>query len=518
MRRYDFAIVGYGPTGATLANLLCRLGYRIVVIDQAREIYPKPRAITADHEALRAFQACGLAETIAAGAIPHPGTDYLGTRGQLIKKFYPMASTPPLAWEPTFMFVQPELEAVLREGIQDDPLAVFRLGLALARFSPSEEGVTLVLEDGSELEAAWLLACDGGRSAVRRQLDVGIEDLAFDENWIVIDAHLRGDTALPARCVQYCRPERPGTYIVGPGPLRRWEIKMLPGETPEDFQTEAALRKVLRTFVDDTGLEIVRTAIYRFHALVARRWRSGRVFLLGDAAHQMPPFMGQGLCAGVRDAFNLAWKLDKVMRHGADDALLDSYEAERKPHAKAVVAHAKRFGLIIGELDREAAERRDAALEAELASGQAETVRQRFIPDLEQGLIDLDAAGRPQGGAGGLFVQPWVRAAEGEWRRLDDVVGFDFLIVVTDAQVLQTLPEALLSQWRHRQGSLVTIGAGGLAERDGLFAQWMQRHRARAVVVRPDRYVYGSAADGAALSELMSRLLHGVWQPSLTLE
>lgn len=507
MQPYDFAIVGYGPTGATLANLLAVRGYRVVVIDRATGIYPKPRAITADHEALRAFQACGLAETIAAAAIPHPGTDYLGRRGQLIKKFYPLASTPPLAWEPTFMFVQPELEAVLRDGLRRHRQVDIQTGVGLASFTQDDEGVSLLLEDGAELRAAWLLACDGGRSLVRKQLDLGIEDLAFDENWLIIDAHLRGDTVLPQRCVQYCRPERPGTYIVGPGLLRRWEIKMLPGESPADFQSEAALRAVLRDFVDDSGLDVIRTAVYRFHALVADRWRAQRVFLLGDAAHQMPPFMGQGLCAGVRDAVNLAWKLDLVHGQGADDSLLDSYEAERKPHAKTVVAHAKSFGLIIGELDPAAAGQRDERLEAELADGTAETVRQRFIPDLMHGLIDLDEQGQPRGGAGQLFVQPWVQtdvAAKG-WRRLDDVLGFDFLIAAADAEVVQ--PLALTPYWQDR---VVIVGAEGLRERDGLFADWMRRHQARAVIVRPDRYIYGSASDASALSDLLSRLQHSL--------
>ncbi|MGK4924916.1 bifunctional 3-(3-hydroxy-phenyl)propionate/3-hydroxycinnamic acid hydroxylase [Bordetella hinzii] len=509
MQDVDVAIVGCGPTGATLGNLLAGRGHRIALLDRATEIYPKPRAITADHEALRAFQECGLAEEISAGAIAHPGTDYLGVRGQVIKRFYPLDSLPPLAWEPTFMFAQPELEAVLRRGLQHHGNARMMLGRELLAYEQDDTGVSLRLDGGELLRARYLLACDGGRSLVRKQAGVGVEDLAFDENWIIIDAHLRGHTALPERCVQYCRPSRPGTYIVGPGLLRRWEIKMLPGERPQDFETEAALRRVLREFVDDSGLDIIRTAVYRFHALVAQRWRDGRVFLLGDAAHQMPPFMGQGLCAGVRDAVNLAWKLDHVMRGAAGDALLDSYEAERKPHAKTVVAHAKAFGLIIGELDADRARQRDARLEAELASGKAQTVRQHFIPDLAGGLIAMEAPGRPAQGAGELFVQPWVFSG-GSWSRLDDVMGFGFLLALREPALLQALPRSLVEAWQALGGRHVVIGPAALPERDGLFETWMKRHEAQAAIVRPDRYVYGTATDAAALETLLSRLLRSL--------
>ncbi|MNK96804.1 3-(3-hydroxy-phenyl)propionate/3-hydroxycinnamic acid hydroxylase [compost metagenome] len=509
MNRFDVVIVGFGPTGATLANLLAGRGHRVAIVDKSADIYPLPRAITADHEALRVFQECGLADAIEAGSVPHPGTDYLGADGQVIKRFYPLASARPLAWEPTFMFAQPELEAVLRHGLKRFSQVEYFLGMSFERCEQHADGVAVHIQGRDEpLQARYLLACDGGRSAVRKQYALPVEDLAFDESWIIVDAHLRRDLQLPARCVQYCRPQRPGTYIVGPGPLRRWEIKMLPGETPGDFQEEAAVRGVLAEFTDESGLEIIRTAVYRFHALVVGQWRQGRVFLLGDAAHQMPPFMGQGLCAGVRDAVNLAWKLDLAMRHGADEAILDTYMQERKPHVKTVVEHAKEFGLIIGELDPRAARERDLRLTAEMASGRAETVRQKFIPNLAHGLLDTDAHGQLRGGAGQLFVQPWVRAEPEPWRRLDDVTGFSFLLAVRDADLLAQLPASARQEWEAMGGQYVVIGGErGWQERDGLFAAWAAEHGAQAVLVRPDRYVYGTAQDGAALNALVSSLL-----------
>src|SRR5262249_52098707 len=191
--------------------------------------------------------------------------------------------------------------------------------------------------------------------------------------------------------------------------LRRWEIKLMLGETPEAFGAPDNVARQLARFVDPDAIEIWRSAVYRFHALVAERWRSGRVFLAGDACHQTPPFMGQGMCAGIRDAASLAWRLALVLHAGAQDALLDSYEVERKPHVEALVGFAKKAGEVIGELDIAAAQARDALLRGQLERGEAETIRQRFIPDLAGGVIDTGPA------AGTLFVQPRVgEAGEGE--------------------------------------------------------------------------------------------------------
>ncbi len=538
----DVLVAGYGPSGATIAALLARRGWRVLVVEQAAVIYDKPRAITADQEALRIFQEIGIADEVAATSTPHPGTDFIGLSGQAIKHFYPAPPPDPLGWTPSFMFVQPELEATLRRAIDrmgnvrvllehrllevtqhagaatcatglDD--VVHPAGAAVAE--GIEARVHRLVDDAIvTLRARYLIAADGASSMVRRRLAPAIEDLAFDEWWIVVDAWIRGPVQLPPRCVQYCRPSRPGTYIVGPGALRRWEIKLLPHETPQDFDSHEAVWRVLGGFVDTTALEHCRTAIYRFHALVVQQWRHGRVFLMGDAAHQMPPFLGQGLCAGVRDAFNLAWKLDAVMRGQVSQRLLDTYTDERKRHVRTVVGHAKTFGLIIGELDAGAARERDRRLGAELAAGRAETIRQRFIPGLETGLIDRDANGLPTAGAGDLLVQPWVRDGDGPWQRLDDVIGPRFLIAAGSPAVFDAVDDASRAKWAALDGqwmALTTPGAGAarhdarvLEEREGLLGDWLAQHGAAALVARPDRYVYGIARSAAELLRMVHTL------------
>lgn len=524
----DVLVAGYGPSGATMAALLAKRGWRVVVVEQAAAIYDKPRAITADQEVLRIFQELGIADEVAAQAIPHPGTDYLGMDGQIIKRFYPAPPPDPLGWMPNFMFLQPELEAALRRAVERVGQVRTLLAHRVTHVAQDAQGVEarvqrLADEAAFTLKARYLVAADGASSTVRKQMQPIVEDLAFDEWWLIVDAWLRGPLDLPSRAVQYCRPSRPGTYMVGPGALRRWEIKMLPQETPQTFQDHDAVWRVLSEFVDTNGLEHCRTAVYRFHALVVEQWRQGRVFLAGDAAHQMPPFLGQGLCAGVRDAFNLAWKLDAVMRGQAADHLLDSYTDERKRHVRTVVEHAKTFGLIIGELNPEAARERDVRMVQELASGRAETVRQRFIPGLEAGLIARDAAGAPAPGAGALFVQPWVRQGGGAWQRLDDVLGSRWAILLLngggDAQEGPAWSDELDARWQALDGCRLRIAAPGtceeeglavVEERDGLLAAWLNGCGAVAAVVRPDRYVYGAARSALELRCMVQALVEQV--------
>lgn len=520
---YDAFIVGFGPVGATLANLLLRHGLRVAVIEAEAQIYDKPRAITHDHEVMRVYQACGLAHLIEPFTAPHLGTHYLGIDGRIIKIFDPAPPPHPLAWTPTGTFVQPEVERLLRAAVTTDDNATVLLRHRAMDFAQNDDGVTLAAldlntQEQRTLRASFLLACDGANSFVRKQLDIPIDDLAFDEWWMVVDAHIDADLELPPRSIQYCWPERPATYVKGPGNLRRWEIKLLPGEDPDAFGVEENVVKQIARFTDTTRLRIWRSAVYRFHALLAREWRRGRVFLLGDACHQTPPFLGQGLCAGIRDAANLSWKLASYLRHGAPDPLLDTYEVERKPHVRTLVATAKEFGKIIGELDHDAAGARDDLLRGQLERGEAQTIRQRFIPNLAHGVIDKapDAIA-----AGALFVQPWVRprladSSQGSEKRLEDFLAPCFLIVVADIQSLTGMTQVSLAQWKRISAEMIAVGSQDsprhatlplncrqFIEREGLFASWLASHGAMAAVVRPDRYVYGMAVDDDQLNRLV---------------
>ena len=526
----DIAIVGYGPVGATAAALLAGQGLRVAVIERMAGIYDKPRAITADHEVMRVMQFAGIGKELGAHVRPHPGTQYLGVDGELIKRTDVIPPPFPLGWPVGIHFIQPEYEAMLRGAVARHDNVDVLLSHELVDFAESGDRIVLDIRDltsgqARSIDARYLLACDGANSFARKRLGIGYEDLAFDEWWVVVDAWQRRPTAFPTMNTQYCWPSRPASAITGPRDLRRWELKILPHERPEEFQNQARVREALRDFVDVEAIELWRSAVYRFHALVADRWSQGRIFLLGDCAHQMPPFLGQGMCAGIRDAANLIWKLLLVEKAGVSPALLRSYQEERKVHVKNVVAQAKDLGLIIGELDLEAAKKRDARLRAERARSGGDPLRHRLIPPLAGGLIDCDERGQPREPAGSLFPQPTVKTSDGRTALLDDVLPPVFLVVSRTIDAQSGLSERDLSMLR-RIGALRVVlrsrgnpdsaqdGVVTLVAQDGLYEQWLDETGTAAAVVRPDRYVYGAGRTNQDLARLVDKLSGALFRPS----
>jgi 3-(3-hydroxy-phenyl)propionate hydroxylase len=518
----DIAIVGYGPVGATAAALLRGQGLEVVVIERMAGIYDKPRAITADHEIMRVMQFAGIGEELGAHIRPHPGTQYLGVDGNPIKRTDVIPPPYPLGWPTGIHFIQPEFEAMLRGAVARHDNVDVLLSHELVDFTDFGDRIALEVKDMASGETRsiatrYLLACDGANSPVRKRLGIGYEDLAFDEWWVVVDAWQQRPTPLPDMNTQYCWPSRPASAIVGPRNLRRWELKILPHEQPESFHDQARVREVLADFVDVDAFELWRSAVYRFHALVASRWCSNRIFLLGDCAHQMPPFLGQGMCAGIRDAGNLIWKILLVENAGVSPDLLRTYQEERKIHVQNVVTQAKELGLIIGELDLEAAKERDTRLRAQRAGG--EILRHRLIPALTQGLIVSDERGQPTPQAGTVFPQPRVATPDGESALMDDVLPPVFLIVSTTPDAQWGLGERELAAL-HRIGARRVVlrspadaaskstapDITALTASGDLFADWLAETGAMAAVVRPDRYVYGLARTPAELARLVGDL------------
>jgi 3-(3-hydroxy-phenyl)propionate hydroxylase len=518
---YDVVIIGYGPVGAILANRLGTAGRSVLVLDQMSDIYDKPRAINIDHEVMRVLQRVGLADAVEATTIAYAGTDFLGMDGRPIRVFEPSSPPYPLHWAPNLLFIQPEFERMLRSGVERFANVETRLEhKALSVWdNPGVAGVRFIDSSGETREATarYVVACDGGASMVRRQLGISQESLNFDEWWTVVDAWVKRDTPLPRRTTQFCWPSGPTTYVVGPRNLRRWELKLMPGEEPQDYENREALLRRLAPFVDTDAIEIWRAATYRFHALVADEWRRGRIFLAGDAAHQTPPFMAQGLCSGVRDVANLSWKLIGALSGRLPETVLSTYEVERKPHIRELVSVTKALGEVIGELDVEAAQNRDRDLGEALRAGKTVTVRQQLIPNLTAGILARDDDGRPTRGSGGLFPQPRVRLADGRSLLLDDLVGERFFVVLwgreARAWLVGTSADALA-----RLGGIAFVLVADEPERHapsdaqefedevGVLADWMRANGYRAVLVRPDKYIFGVADSREALTQLCTQL------------
>jgi 3-(3-hydroxy-phenyl)propionate hydroxylase len=521
----DVAIIGYGPVGATAAALLGGQGLTVAVIERMPGVYDKPRAITADHEVMRVMQFAGIAQELGAHIRPHPGTQYLGVDGDIIKRTDVIPPPYPLGWPTGVHFIQPEFEAMLRAAVaRHDDINVL-LAHELVDLTQAGEQIALKIRDlangqTSEIEARYLLACDGANSFVRKHLGIGYEDLAFDEWWVVVDAWERRPTAFPSMNTQYCWPSRPASAITGPRGLRRWELKVLPHERAEEFHDQARVREVLKDLIDVDAIELWRSAVYRFHALVAEHWSRGRLFLLGDGAHQMPPFLGQGMCAGIRDAANLIWKLLLVEKAGVSPTLLTTYQEERKEHVRDVVAQAKALGLIIGELDPAAALARDERLRAERTRLGGDPARHRLIPPLTGGLIDRDAQGLPGTAAGTLFPQPTVETSDGRTALLDDILPPVFLVLSRTADAQAGLNKRAVAALRRIGALRVLLGAKAdasqqdfnvLTPKDQLFADWLDETGAMAALVRPDRYVYGVARTAPELERLIDDLFNALF-------
>lgn len=500
--RFDVLVAGLGPTGAVLAGLLGRLGLRVLAVDRAREVYDKPRAFAFDHEIMRVFQNLGLAQAVVPHTAPFTPSEYYGADGRLIKRLGALEPPWPLGWTPNVVFHQPAVEAELRRMVRALPGVEVVLGTALHGFEQSGDGVEVALRDDAggdrRVGARYVVACDGASSTVRGLLGIGHEDLEFDEPWLVVDLLVseRGAARLPQVSVQYCEPARPCTYLIGPGLHRRWEIMMLPGEDPQAMEAEARVWQLLSRWISAADARLWRRASYRFHALVAKEWRHGRVFIAGDAAHQQPPFTGQGMCQGIRDAANLAWKLERVCRGAAGERLLDSYGLERRAHVRRLTSVVKGIGRLICERDPAAARARDERLLAE-AGGKVRTVpRQELVPPLECGLLSPMA--HPANGT--LFPQPRVREGAGT-ALMDDVAGIGFRLVVAGDLAVRPMAgilEGLVARvirvaGRAEEGDCV------LEETEGVLARWFRRQDCVAALVRPDHYVFGVATTAEQL-------------------
>jgi 3-(3-hydroxy-phenyl)propionate hydroxylase len=330
--------------------------------------------------------------------------------------------------------------------------------------------------------------------------------------------------ALPDYTVQLCDPARPMTIVKVGGERRRWEIMLMPGDDPPRLTEPETFWPMMKRWLGPEDATLERAAIYTFHSLVQEGWRKGNLLLAGDACHQTPPFLGQGMCAGIRDASNLIWKLLLVEKAGASRALLRSYQEERKVHVKNVVEQAKDLGLVIGELDLEAANRRDARLRAERTRTGGDPARHRLIPPLSGGLIDCDEHGKPRAAAGTLFPQPTVTAADGRTALMDDVLLPAFLAVSRTIDAQSALSEQAIGMLSRIGAIRVLLRSPDdptqvvppdvvvLTAQDLLFANWLAENGAVAAVVRPDRYLYGIARTPADLQPLLDRLSKSLFE------
>ncbi len=510
---YDVAIVGGGPTGLSAAALLASRGRTVVLFERHPARYALPRAGHIDHEVMRIIQAVGAHKAILADDVEFASYNWYNGEGELLLAFPSGQSIS--GFRGDYMMFQPVLDGALYDSLDKLPSATIRMGALVKGLHQDEDGVTLqwettsIDEDGRTVgngdlqgaRARYVIAADGAGSVVREQfLDIEREDFGFNERWLDVDCKLLRPLA-SGTDGQYCDPRRP-TYI---GPLgkrhHRFEFALLEGETEEEILKPGTIWKLLGGYgVGPEDVEPFREIVYTFEARVAKKWRNGRVLLAGDAAHTMPPHMGQGLCSGIRDSANLAWKLDLVLDGTAAGDLLNTYERERRPHATAWIEISMAVGKISCMTDPGAVAARDEAFR----TGNVPPLP--AFPQLSDGIIEPGDASGP---GGQPFVQS-VISLDGRTGLLHDLLGHGFLVVSRDGDPRRSLDRQqleILDRIGARSAWFAHPGApGGFEDTTGAVRDFFTAHHVAVCIVRPDYYVYGGSADQNELGAMIDRL------------
>lgn len=487
----DVAVIGYGPTGATAANLLGRLGLNVVVIERDPDVYQRARAISTDEEVLRVWQSVGLADRLQADMLPDRPVTFVDSAGL---SFIETTITARGCGHPPQQFIyQPAVDHVLREGVERFGNVEVLLERECLRAANRGDHVELLIGDlrtdtVTRVHASYVIAADGGSSPTRGLLGIGYAGRTYAERWVVIDTRVLQEWDGHDRLRFHCNPDRPTVDCPTPLGHHRWEFPARSGEDEKSLTSDEVVWEVLHDQgITEQQVEILRAVVYSHHVRVADRWRVGRVFLAGDAAHAMPPWIGQGMSAGVRDAANLCWKLAAVLRGHAPDSLLDSYEAERKPHVTEVTRRAVLVGRLITERNAAIAAARNRIVRASARIPGVLHLFQKmlWIPDarFRSGFLAV-GAGKA---VGWQIPQPWVTDADGAKVRLDDVLAGHWAVLHTGA-----LP-AGAQAWVER-------GAETLRVTEPTLVGWLRDKKATAVVVRPDGFVYAAVGFGEPLS------------------
>ncbi len=503
---FDVVIVGYGPVGQIAAILLAQKGYRVSIFERWPQIYALPRAVHYDDEIARIFQATGLTDEVLKVAESVPDAyEWRNKAGEALLRL-DWSGRGLSGWPVANFFAQPQLQAVFDTRLKSLPTVQVNQGWEVQQIAEYDDYVEVRAEQGhasqagewvaeesaKTVRARYLIGADGANSTVRQHMGTSITDLGFAFDWLILDIIPHEKREWKPMNWQLCDPERP-TTIVGGGPSRRrWEFMRLPGESIEELNTAETAWRLLKSWgirPDNATLE--RHAVYRFAARWANSWRQGRVLLAGDAAHLMPPFAGQGMCSGVRDSMNLAWKLDLVLSGKASEALLDTYQSERLFNVRQFINFSVELGNIICIADPEAAAERDRRMIKSTEDQSAPPPIPNPPHNLGPGILHANDAR-----AGVLFVQGRVAYA-GKSGLFDDVVGQGFSLI-TRGDPAQTLGEEqrqfLVSIGTHvlhlAQGEMA--GDDTFVDLEGRYSGWFEQNGCEAVLMRPDFYIFGT--------------------------
>ena len=524
----EVAILGAGPVGLTLANYLSKQGVQVTVIEQLDQLIDYPRAIGIDDEALRTIQSLGLVEQVLPHTTPNHTMRFLTPKGHCFADIQPL--TREFGFSRRNAFIQPQVDNVLLQGLKQYPKTEVLFSRQLMEFSQDAQSVTLKMKNkqgqNEVVKAQYLIACDGGNSVVRRTLNIGFDGKTAPNQWIVID--IENDPLATPHIYLCCDPVRPYVSAALPHGIRRFEFMVMPGETQEELSKPENINKLLAKVLPNTqNIEVIRQRVYTHNARIAEKFRVDRILLAGDAAHIMPVWQGQGYNSGMRDAFNLGWKMALVIQGKAGPELLDSYQIERKDHAKAMIDLSVMAGHVLAPPKKWQGFVRDGIAYA-----------LNYIKPIKQYLLEMRFKPMPQyhdgvlipktqknSPVGKMFIQPKVQLVTGEHVLLDEVIGNDFAILAWGVDPQWGLSAASMQQWkklgvkfiqvlpaiqlqnekRKQYDGVICVGDIGTEIRT-----WFGRTNDSMVILRPDRFVAALAIPQSAdqISQALFAKLH----------
>jgi 2-polyprenyl-6-methoxyphenol hydroxylase-like FAD-dependent oxidoreductase len=510
---FDVVQIGYGPVGQVLAAQLGKRGRSVAVYERHPSLYALPRAGHFDHEIMRIFQSLGAAEEIERDAFPATKYQWRNAQGELLISF-DWDQVGVSGWMSDYLMYQPHMENALHRAVGDCASVSVNHGweaIDITQYSDYVAVTFIQVATGERriVKGRYLVGADGANSFVRQHLQLPWADLGFNESWVVLDFKQLRPLQFEFDNGQLCDPKRPLCLFQLGKSHRRFEYMVMPGESRDELLTPEHAWRVIEPWITPDDAQLIRQVIYTFKSGLAERWSEGRTFLVGDAAHLMPPFLGQGMCSGVRDAMNLAWKLDLVLADKVDERLLESYQLERSPHVKSIIDLAVQVGRVSCMVDPAEVAQRDKAFR------DGDVPPPAPFPPLNCGLIDQGAQAHPmagQLGPQGRLQRDWTI------QRSDDLHGIGWqLIADFDAwNAISAASRALLEHLSVQVIQPVAVGtgcAGEVVDVDGTYRDYFAQQQLRAVLVRPDFYSFGGASEPAALDALIGRLGVALGQP-----
>ncbi|MET3963104.1 3-(3-hydroxy-phenyl)propionate hydroxylase [Marmoricola sp. OAE513] len=545
---HDVIVVGLGPTGLTMATLLGRRGLNVLVLEREPEFYGMARAVYTDDEALRVFQTAGIADELHADMNIDSVVQWVRKDGSILAQF--REDRRPMWWPITNFLYQPYLENKLEESLKIYPNVEVRRGREVLAFAQDDDGVSVThaastgsgygkreavteVDNAETSRAAYLIGADGGRSVVRLSQNIEMTGKSYPERWLVVDLEAKeGVDAF--RHLPYfdfvCDPDMPTVSCPQPGGHHRFEFSLKDDDDKDEFESDETVRRLMSQYIDPEEVVVIRKLVYTFNAVVADTWRNGRVLLAGDAAHMTPQFIGQGMNAGIRDSDNLSWKLHSVLRHGADPKILDTFESERRPHAKAMIDLSVFNKSLVSIKHPVQATGRDIALRSAMRTpGLGPWMRRMGMkpkPRFKKGAY-LGLPRGLRGVEGTLPPQPEVRTYDGRLMRLDDTLGYGWSVVGFNVDPREALG-ADKHRWDGLGASYATLFEAGtrpmgqpgdgrrrsglidVEDTSGAFTAWLRKAGAKPgdlLVLRPDKFVFGLTSDTRLLTREVEKQL-----------